>query len=595
MNKIIPFFVAGLAIVVSGMAPAGLFAQENVKFPVEELGNCADKAGCKAYCDKPENAAACLEFAQKYKLMSQDEIKKAEVFTALGNSGPGGCKTKEACDSYCDDTNNMKECISFAEKNGLLSGTELEEAKKAQAAIAGGLKPPACKGKKECDVYCENPLHMEECVTFAMKAGFMQGKELEDAQKMLAAVKKGAKLPACKGKEECDAYCGQEIHFDECAAFAEAAGFMNADELAMARKTKGKGPGGCKSREECDSFCNNPDNQETCFNFGKENGLIPAGELQKMEEGKQKMKEALAGAPAEVIACLQAAFGADKVEKIKNGTFMPPQDSANSMSACFDKMKNQQMPGGPGAGGGMAPGTGPGGCKSPDECKIYCEAHADECKNFQTVPRVVVPGEGQGMSGGNQPGGQVVVGPGGCKTPEECKTYCESHIDECKNFSPAVGNQQQNNSMPNAMPAGQMIVGPGGCKSPEECGAYCRQNPQACQSFSPPAGQAPLPPAGNIQSQAPMNGQAPVNAGPGAGGALPPGDYMPLMPGQQLNEANPVSPQPPAGFQSPDQFQPPMPPVPAPPANPVLPPSGFLAPESILASFAAFFANLLSR
>ena len=31
---------------------------------------------------------------------------------------------------------------------------------------------------------------MEECVTFGIEAGFIQGKELEDVQKMLTAIKR---------------------------------------------------------------------------------------------------------------------------------------------------------------------------------------------------------------------------------------------------------------------------------------------------------------------------------------------------------------------------------------------------------------------
>ena len=37
--------------------------------------------------------------------------------------------------------------------------------------------------------------HMEECVAFGAEAGFIQGKELEDAQKMLAAIKRGCAAP----------------------------------------------------------------------------------------------------------------------------------------------------------------------------------------------------------------------------------------------------------------------------------------------------------------------------------------------------------------------------------------------------------------
>jgi hypothetical protein len=207
------------------------------------------------------------------------------------------------------------------------------------AAVKRGVKPPACKGKKACDVYCQNPEHMEECMNFALEAGFMTDQEKADSQKMLAALKKGVKPPACRGKDECDVYCSQDEHMEECMNFAEAAGFMSPEEAAMARKTGGKGPGGCKGKEECEAFCNNPDNQETCFNFGKEHGLIPEEDLRMMEESQK--------------------FQPGPGMETPGGQIMPPQ-------------------------------AGPGGCKGPDECKSFCETNPDQCKNF-TPPQGILP------------------------------------------------------------------------------------------------------------------------------------------------------------------------------------------------------------
>src|SRR3989344_2962213 len=96
----------------------------------------------------------------------------------------GGCAGKDACEAYCDDISHIDACIAFAEKTGILPPEELAEAKQVQAAIAKGVKPPACRNKKECDVYCEDPSHMKECITFGEAAGFLGGRGLEDAQKM---------------------------------------------------------------------------------------------------------------------------------------------------------------------------------------------------------------------------------------------------------------------------------------------------------------------------------------------------------------------------------------------------------------------------
>ncbi len=444
-----------ISFIIISLALIALVAEaQNIQYPVKELGNCKDESACKSYCDKSENTEVCVNFAEKNNLMSKEEIGLAKKFMAAGSKGPGGCRGKNECEAYCNNMDRIDECISFAEDNNLIPPEELEEAKKVQAAIKRGVKPPPCGNKKQCDVYCEESEHMEECIAFGIEAGFIQGKELEDVQKMLAAVKRGIKPPPCKGKEacdvycsspdnmevcmnfaieagfmnesekadsqkmlgalkkgvkppncrgkdECDAYCSQDQHFDECTKFAEAAGFMTSEEAVMARKTGGKGPGNCKGKDECEAFCNNPDNQEICLNFAKEHGMMPEEDLKRMEEGKQKFQESLQQAPSTVLDCLNSEIGTDTMEKFKSGKAMPPREIGDKMRTCFEKMgppglegqgeKFQPGPGTVNPGGQMMPQqAGPGGCKGPEECNVYCESHPDECKN-------------SGKSGGQQP------------------------------------------------------------------------------------------------------------------------------------------------------------------------------------------------
>ena len=437
-----------ISFIIIGLALIGLAARaQNVQYPVEELGNCKDESACKSYCDKPENAEVCVNFAEKNNLMSREKIELARKFMAMESKGPGGCNGRDECNNFCNDIANIDECVAFAEKNNLMSPGELEEARKVQAAIKRGVKPPPCGNKKQCDIYCEESEHMEECIAFGIEAGFIQGKELEDVQKMLAAVKrgikplpcrgkeacdaycsspdnmemcmnfameagfmsesekadsqkmlqalkKGVKPPNCRGKDECDIYCSEDAHVEECINFSIAAGFMNEKEAEMAKKTKGKGPGECIGREACGAFCNNPNNQETCFNFGKENGLIPEEDLKQMEEGKQNVQKAFQQAPPAVIKCLNSQVGTGLMEKFQSGSAMPPREIGEKMRTCYENMdqsrpdsqgkpdqKFQPGPGMENPGGQMMPQqAGPGGCKGPEECQAYCESRPDECK-----------------------------------------------------------------------------------------------------------------------------------------------------------------------------------------------------------------------
>jgi hypothetical protein len=177
----VSILTAATLIVGAIISPA--VAQVGISFPVAELGNCVDKTACKAYCDKSENVDACLSFAEKNNLMSNDEIKAAKGFKKTGMTGPGGCKGKNECSTYCSGPDHMDECVAFAEKNGLMSGKKLDEAKKVKSAIAKGIKPPACGGKENCKDYCSSSEHVEECVKFAEEAGVIKKEDADMIRK----------------------------------------------------------------------------------------------------------------------------------------------------------------------------------------------------------------------------------------------------------------------------------------------------------------------------------------------------------------------------------------------------------------------------
>lgn len=450
-------FVLLAMVFLAGQAAA------QVQFPVAELGNCKDQADCKVYCDKPENSDACMTFAKENNLMSDQEITVAKKFIDGEINGPGGCNSKDSCEEYCNDISRIDECIAFAESNNLMPSSELQDAKRVQAAIKQGIKPPACGSKKACDIYCESSDHMEECMTFAMEAGLMSDKEKGDAQKMLQAVKNGIKPPPCKGKdacdaycskpenmeicmtfameaglmseeekadaqkmllaikqgvnpppckgkEECDAYCQEDAHIEECINFSVAAGMMDSKDAEMAKKTRGRGPGGCKNKEECEAFCNNPENQETCFNFQKENGLL----TDEQNKNASEMQNVLQTAPQEVIDCLTTLLGADTIQKLKNGVALDLRGKQAQMDECFSK----------GGGGRSVP------CTNPEECKSYCDSHPDECNE---------PGlEGPPKEEFQKSGPEMGPGPGGCQSEAECEAYCQVHPQECGAPPPGI-------------------------------------------------------------------------------------------------------------------------------------------------------------
>ena len=366
----------------------------DMQFPISELGGCKSKEDCKIFCDDSNNTKVCLKFAEKHKLMSSEELAMAKKFTDSEMIGPGQCKGKKECTTYCSNVSNLEECITFAQKNGMMSEEKLQESqkvleaikkgvkppscggpedcdkycslsehmeecmtfsieagimdpqkqeqsKKILAAIKRGVKPPACKGQMECDTYCSSSEHMEECMNFSIETGMMSEQEKEQAQKTLTAIKQGILPPACKGEQECQKYCAEDNHVEECIKFAVATGNMSEKDAKIAIKTGGKGPAGCTG-SDCKAYCENPDNQEVCYNFAKENGMISEDQLQQMEESQQRMKESFSQIPQVVLDCLTSSLGADVVEKMKNGS-MISQKFGEATNQCFQKVPQGQM------------------------------------------------------------------------------------------------------------------------------------------------------------------------------------------------------------------------------------------------------------
>jgi len=161
------------------------------------------------------------------------------------------------------------------------------------ARKTGGKGPGNCRGKEECEAYCEDPTHAEECINFALEYGFISPEEAENAKKMLAAGLTGGP-GGCRGKEECEAYCDDPAHFVECIDFAEKAGFISPEEAQKMKEMMQQappdmppegippgeippemmppseipvGPGGCRSETECIQYCSQPEHFKECQKF----------------------------------------------------------------------------------------------------------------------------------------------------------------------------------------------------------------------------------------------------------------------------------------------------------------------------------------
>lgn len=479
----------------------------NISYPIAELGNCGSEASCRAYCDDLANVRVCIDFAERHGFISPEEAAEGRRFAEAGGAGPGGCTSRDSCTAYCEDISHIEECLDFGERNGFLSGRELEEAKivarlkregqafpggctskascetyctqsghedeciafgersglippeelamakKMLPLIKAGATPGGCKTKAECEAYCQELENMRACIAFAEEQGLIPPEELEMAKKFLPLMEKGETPGGCRSKEACEAYCSGEGHFEECIEFGVKGGFISEADAELARKAGGKGPGGCKSKEECESFCRQPENLETCTTFAREHGIETAG-----------------------------PGGCKDIEECRAYC----QDPAHQ-DECEDFAKERGL--------GI---TGPGGCEGKDQCSAYCQdpSHRDECEAFF---------QDQGIE---------FSGPGGCTSFAECESYCRvpEHLEECQGFTGGQGGGLPGGgNFPGGFPPppggappsdSAQHGGPGGCRSAEECTAYCTANPAdpACAPYIGGSGAGPGP--GGCRSEA---------------------------------------------------------------------------------------------
>jgi len=199
-----------------------------VPFP----GNCNTRYKCLQYCEVPANTLECVNFAEAAGFISEDEAAQARKYVPLILQGvtPGKCDTKERCESYCQDPVNTLECMEFAVKYEVLPLDELEILKKILPFMRAGKMPGGCRSKDECETYCSLDGNFEECLDIGLALGVIKPEEVELIRKS------GGKGPGgCRSKESCEAFCQKTENQNECTDFAVKIGLITEEEAEQAR------------------------------------------------------------------------------------------------------------------------------------------------------------------------------------------------------------------------------------------------------------------------------------------------------------------------------------------------------------------------
>ena len=231
---------------------------------------------------------------------------------------PGDCNTRYRCIEYCEQSENAIECVNFAEDAGFISHDEAEQARKWLPLILRGVTPGQCDSAEECEAYCEDTDNALECMEFAVKYEILPPDELEILRKILPFMRAGTMPGGCRTKDECEAYCTADGHFEECLDLGLALGVIKPGEVDLIRKSGGKGPGGCRSSKDCEAFCTKPENQKECTDFAVKIGLMTQEEADSAQAAGD-VKECFAEADEKIISCFVTNLGTDLFEQMKAG------------------------------------------------------------------------------------------------------------------------------------------------------------------------------------------------------------------------------------------------------------------------------------
>jgi len=383
----------------------------------ETPGGCTSPDSCNQYCQSISHLNECLSFAKENGVSDDNVREGAQVATYLASGGktPGGCDTKDACEAYCKDSAHLTECIAFAKNAGMLKRMAAEQGlpegqfEKLLQLTQDGQAPGGCKSKDQCESYCKDQSHLAECVNFGVKAGFVTQ---DQADKI---IKIGGKGPGgCDSETACKTYCSDPKNTEVCFKFGEENNLIPPDELKATKEgivqlklgldqappeikacltsvlgadniaaiqagTFVPGPAIGEQLKQCgdkfkenfnpeDAFKNAPPAIAQCLKdkVGNVMDKIKSGESQLDSntadafrtcvgqaqltqgaaggQGAPNLEGMMNGAPPEVQKCISDKLGADFIDKLQKGE-AETADIQGKMKDCFQNFRPPMMQG----------------------------------------------------------------------------------------------------------------------------------------------------------------------------------------------------------------------------------------------------------
>ena len=227
-----------------------------------------------------------------------------------------------------------------------------------------------CANINQCKAYCAIPANHDACANFGRKKGLYKENKmqtppsLQEDQKKIALLQFARTELKCTSIESCKTLCQLPENQQKCSEFSRKHAMQEPNKTNLSKiKTEellknAKKELGCTSQETCKALCQMPENLQKCAEFAKKNGL-----------GQQPSSST---PPTSKLLCLPRP-------------------------ACLDAAPACQIPE-PADGwcpktSGIQPGqntiTGPGGCRTVEECKAYYLKNTNQSP--QTMQKDIPP------------------------------------------------------------------------------------------------------------------------------------------------------------------------------------------------------------
>ena len=397
--KAILVLTAIIAVLLTVFATRA-FAQESatgsaegtaIVFPIADLGQCTDLAGCMDYCEDPINYNSCADYARQNGFYEDDPTTYADEEFWQETQAQLGCNSAEVCFNFCSDPVNHQACDTFAGNNELPGGYTDDPDRPEYLEIAEDVL--GCNSAASCRTVCDDPSNQQRCTDFADEAGLLGGTHTEGPG-------------GCQTTQTCQAYCSDPNNFGECSTFAGTGGNFT-------------GPGGCTDTESCHTYCDN--NPDECRSYapGANGAYVPESCPQNQFFGPGGACTAI-GDTEEAVDCV----GADNYWNGSSCLDEPPAGiDPEVLSAHFGSREEWAN------------------CTTPGECYDYCTENqvngASVCPGFDaSAPR---PTDDYTPYLYYTPGTEVEFAPvetmGGCTSPASCYDFCSSNPGSCDGFS----------------------------------------------------------------------------------------------------------------------------------------------------------------